>query len=595
MLWSLIFLGLVQSSLAAPPIKRWDAMAEKHSWTEVPQGWEYHSPAPQGMSFQLRIGLKQDRVDDLIRDLYEVSDPAHHRYGNHLSKEDVDALVAPHPESVETLNSWLQHHGIDPEQAVYRSGGGDWITHRVTVAQAEKMLGTKYNVYHRPETGSYIVRTLKYSLPRDLHDHVDVVSPTTYFGKTEAMRVNSFMQPEVPTMQYDLNQFNADADAGEIPASCARQVTPYCLRLLYKTIDYVPGATDRNKLGVTGYLKEYTSNNDLQEFFKRFRPEALGTKLNITLVHDGLNDDERPGTEANLDVQYAMAIAHPTPTVFYSTGGSPPFIADDATMTNTNEPYLDWLEHILNETSIPQTLTTSYGDDEQTVPVEYQKRVCSMFAQLGARGSSVIFSSGDYGVGPGLCYTNDGLKTQKFIPHFPASCPFVTTVSKSTGGIPEKTAGLSGGGFSFTFPRPSYQDAQVKAYLSLIGDAYSGLYNESGRGFPDVAGQARGYQIVHKGTVRSIGGTSAAAPVVAGIVSLLNDYQLTKGQPPLGFLNPWLYSEAASAFNDIVKGSNPGCRTLGFSAHHGWDPVTGLGTPDFEKLKALLDKRITAQ
>lgn len=186
------------------------------------------------------------------------------RYGNHLSKEDVDALVAPHPESVETLNSWLQHHGIDPEQAVYRSGGGDWITHRVTVAQAEKMLGTKYNVYHRPETGSYIVRTLKYSLPRDLHDHVDVVSPTTYFGKTEAMRVNSFMQPEVPTMQYDLNQFNADADAGEIPASCARQVTPYCLRLLYKTIDYVPGATDRNKLGVTGYLKEYTSNNDLQ-------------------------------------------------------------------------------------------------------------------------------------------------------------------------------------------------------------------------------------------------------------------------------------------------------------------------------------------
>ncbi len=186
------------------------------------------------------------------------------RYGNHLSKEDVDALVAPHPESVETLNSWLQHHGIDPEQAIYRSGGGDWITHRVTVAQAEKMLGTKYNVYRRPETGTYIVRTLKYSLPRDLHEHVDVVSPTTYFGKTEAMRVTSFMQPEVTTMEYDLNQFNADANADEIPASCAQQVTPYCLRLLYKTIDYVPGATDRNRLGVTGYLREYASNHDLQ-------------------------------------------------------------------------------------------------------------------------------------------------------------------------------------------------------------------------------------------------------------------------------------------------------------------------------------------
>lgn len=81
-----------------------------------------------------------------------------------------------------------------------------------------------------------------------------------------------------------------------------------------------------------------------------------------------------------------MAIAHPTPTVFYSTGGSPPFIADDATMTNTNEPYLDWLEHILNETSIPQTLTTSYGDDEQTVLLLRCLPPASAYLFLGSRG-----------------------------------------------------------------------------------------------------------------------------------------------------------------------------------------------------------------
>jgi tripeptidyl-peptidase-1 len=58
------------------------------------------------------------------------------------------------------------------------------------------------------------------------------------------------------------------------------------------------------------------------------------------------------------------------------------------------------------------------------------------------------------------------------------------------------------------------------------------------------------------------------------------------GKSPLGFLNPWLYSTAASALNDITSGSNPGCNTNGFPAKAGWDPVTGLGTPNFTKLKA---------
>ncbi|KAJ8468605.1 hypothetical protein ONZ45_g17192 [Pleurotus djamor] len=472
---------------------------------------------------------------------------------------------------------------------MHRSGGGDWITHNVTVAQAEKMLGTKYGVYQHPETGAYLLRTLSYSLPRDLHTHVDVISPTTYFATTQAMKVTSFLEEAVPTMEYDVNQFNTDVDAEQIPASCAQQVTPTCLRLLYNLDGYTPQAMHINKLGITGYLNEHASSADLQEFYKRFKADAAGSaNFSLELVNSGRNDEENPGTEANLDVQYAMSISYPTPAVFYSTGGSPPYIPDDSTYSNTNEPYLDWLEYILHQPSIPQTFTTSYGDDEQTVPVEYQVRVCTMFAQLGARGSSVIFSSGDYGVGPGLCYTNDGLQRQRFIPHFPGTCPYVTAVG-GTGGVPERTAGLSGGGFSNTFQRPSYQETHVGSYLSTIGDMYSDLFNSTGRGFPDVSAQARGYQMVHRGDVRSIGGTSAAAPVVAGIVALLNDYQLSRGKPPLGFLNPWLYSKARGAFNDIVKGSNPGCRTMGFPARPGWDPVTGLGTPDFQKLKALLD------
>ena len=74
----------------------------------------------------------------------------------------------------------------------------------------------------------------------------------------------------------------------------------------------------------------------------------------------------------------------------------------------------------------------------------------------------------------------------------------------------------------------------------------------------------------------------------ASVISLLNDALLAAGRSPLGFLNPWLYSEGYKGLNDIVGGNNPGCGTSGFEAVKGWDPVTGLGTPNFGLLKDLV-------
>lgn len=100
---------------------------------------------------------------------------------------------------------------------------------------------------------------------------------------------------------------------------------------------------------------------------------------------------------------------------------------------NIDNQDTQWLEYILAQDKIPQSISTSYGDDEQTVPRSYAIRVCNGMAALGARGVSVIFSSGDGGVGDGVvypdkflghqCYSNDGLKTPMFLPVFPASCP----------------------------------------------------------------------------------------------------------------------------------------------------------------------------
>lgn len=121
---------------------------------------------------------------------------------------------------------------------------------------------------------------------------------------------------------------------------------------------------------------------------------------------------------------------YPTRFTSYSTGGSPPFTPDLATPTDTNEPYLTWLDYVLKQKDVPYVISTSYGDDEQSVPRDYATRVCSELAQLGARGVTLLFSSGDFGVGAtGDCVSNDGTNRPKFLPAFPASCPYVTTVS----------------------------------------------------------------------------------------------------------------------------------------------------------------------
>ncbi|KAG6808099.1 hypothetical protein H0H93_000574, partial [Arthromyces matolae] len=116
-------------------------------------------------------------------------------------------------------------------------------------------------------------------------------------------------------------------------------------------------------------------------------------------------------------------------------------------------PYTDWLDFVLARDDTPLVISTSYGDDEQTVPESFAIRACKGFAQLGARGVSLMFSSGDGGVGDNdanpatqQCFSNDGHNTTKFLPSFPAS---VTTVGGTTN-IPEVAVSrfFSGGGFS---------------------------------------------------------------------------------------------------------------------------------------------------
>lgn len=95
--------------------------------------------------------------------------------------------------------------------------------------------------------------------------------------------------------------------------------------------------------------------------------------------------------------------------------------------------------------------------------------------------------------------------------------------------------------------------------------------------------------MVTNGFAAGVAGTSASCPVVAAIFAKLNSVRLTANKPPLGFLNPFIYQNAAS-FQDVVHGSNPGTGFKGFKAIKGWDPATGVGTPDYSKLEEVVKK-----
>ena len=280
MFWSsLLVLGLVQLGISKALPKRWDDLALKHSWSNIPQGWEHKAVAPSNYVLELRVGLKQNRIDELIDNLMEISDPKSSRYpypslmsvllslltikfryAQHLTKEEAQNLVAPHPDSIIAVDSWLESHDIDPLNSVYRSGGGDWVTFRIPVDLAEKMLGTKYNVYRHTATGEEIVRTLSYSVPKELYEHIDVIAPTTHFSTINRMKSTSFLIPTLDKVVQDMTP----VPEGTLAASCNDAINPACLRALYKTFDYKPTQTHINKLAVAGYLEEFTNYVDYQ-------------------------------------------------------------------------------------------------------------------------------------------------------------------------------------------------------------------------------------------------------------------------------------------------------------------------------------------
>ncbi|KAG5917342.1 hypothetical protein E4U42_007273 [Claviceps africana] len=363
----------------------------------------------------------------------------------------------------------------------------------------------------------------------------------------------------------------------------------------------------RSLLGVVGFNGQAAQHDQLARYIDAYAPYARGANLSVALVNNGSNPQgtNYPSGEANLDVQVAMAMAWRVPVRFYATGGEEHGFEPDLDISNPQtesiEPWLQFVSHMLDlpDGHLPQVLSLSYGVNEQAVPRPYASVVCRMLGQLGLRGTSVIAASGDTGPGVSCLSNGRGAHATRFLPTFPASCPYVTSVGATGGRRPERALNFSSGGFSEYWGRPAWQDGAVAAYLRRHGRAWDGYYHRGGRGFPDVAAQGIGFPVLNHDRVVEAAGTSASAPLFASMIALINDDRLKRGKTPLGFLNPWLY-KVPCAFTDITEGRSEGCKGHSFSgapaprvpgagwdAVEGWDPVTGLGTPRFESLRGL--------
>lgn len=506
---------------------------------KAPRRWENVAPAPGDHVLNLRIGLVQGNFQELERQLYEVSDPRHVRYGQHLSSEEVNNLVRPQPEALRAVEEWLREAGIDSTVIRYNSAK-TWVSFPVSVSVAEALLDTEYSVWEH-EDGSTLVRTESWSLPEHLHEHITTIQPTNSWGRLQrrvpvheirsarslAVRNKHFNPswsswsaassstpsptPSPPPPAAPSSSPSSPIPAplgipGPLPAEIAAlcnfsHVTPDCLRTLYGVASYEPASDGASQLGVCNYLAETNNRSDTYQFLSMYRPEAAAaayTFPQISIaggpVDNGTNHaDDGIGYEGNLDAQYIIGVGYPLPLVTWSTGGdNPTFMPDLATPDNTDEPYLVWIDYILAQENIPQVISTSYDDDEQTLSLAYAQAVCNEFAQFGARGVTLLFSSGDDGVGTnGSCYSNADNTTFEFLPYFPSTCPYVTSIGGTTNfpetamyALSEFTPGAiysSGAGFSNYFGVPNYQRDTVGKYVAGLNGLYDGFYNKSGR------------------------------------------------------------------------------------------------------------------
>ncbi|KAL1966156.1 hypothetical protein VTN77DRAFT_4708 [Rasamsonia byssochlamydoides] len=644
---SILLLGALAATALAAPASSKHVLHERRE--VLPRSWNEARRVDGRTKLPMRIGLAQSNLDRAHELLMDVSHHESPNYRKWYTAEEVLELFAPAEDSVVAVRNWLESAGIAPNR-ISLSANKQWIQFDADAEEVERLLQTEYYIYASDETGKSHLGCEEYYVPEHVREHIDYITPgikslavaEPYPVDRLGKRIFNWKHPQPPLLKPLPTSIQNIIDwvVSLVTDTCDVAITPLCIKTMYNITDG-DKATPGNELGIFEDLGDYYSQEDLDLFFASLAPNIpQGTHPTLHGIDGAQAPVSNPagaGPESDLDFQISYPIIWPQGSILFQTDD--PVYEANYTFDGFLNNFLDAIDgsyctySAYGETGNSpldppypdpapggykgqlqcgvykptNVISISYGGAEAGLPISYQRRQCNEFMKLGLQGVSVIVASGDSGVGSnGGCL---GDKGQIFTPDFPATCPYITSVGATylpPGGsatADEEVAVArfgSGGGFSNIYAQPDYQQAAVAQYFKIANPSYpyyesvnndsfgadGGIYNRAGRGYPDLAAVGDNVVIFNAGLPTLIGGTSAAAPVFAAILTRINEELLAQNKPTVGFVNPILYAHP-EVFHDITSGDNPGCGTNGFNASVGWDPVTGLGTPNYPKLLDL--------
>jgi len=459
------------------------------------------------------------------------------------TREEYGVAHGAAPSSIETVKEFAHEYGLtiiessQQKRTVVLSG---------TVANMQRAFDTELAYYDGPR-GRYRGRTGEVMIAEELAPAVIAVLG---LDNRPVVKPHVRIQAAVP------------------PGA----LTPLQVAQLYNFPSGVTGAGQT--IGIIELGGGYNTA-DLKTYFQSLgirNPTVLSVSVDGGVNKPGVDKDA--DGEVMLDIEVAASVASGARIVVYFA-------------PNTDQGFHDAIVNAVHDAAYqPSVISISWGGPEDTWTQQSIDAMLQAVTDAAAVGVTVTAAAGDDGA-------TDGVDDKKLHVDLPACLPPVlgcggTRLNTSQGKLVNEVVwndlanneGATGGGVSKTFPIPSYQ--------ANAGVPRQPETNFAGRGVPDVAGDAdplTGYAVRVDGKNTVIGGTSAVAPLWAGLIALMNQ-QIGHA---VGFLNPALYAIGSSVFRDIVSGNN------GYwNASVSWDPCTGLGAPNGTALVGALIAKATA-
>eukprot|EP01041_Mallomonas_annulata_P011928 gene11928-24993_t len=419
-----------------------------------------------GTEVKFVVALKLHSVDEMKETLLKVSDPNSEQYGHHLSLKEINERFGP---TLEEQKSAIEFFQTIEDALVDVNLQGDLICVTAKVGHIESALSTELGWHSHTIRDSKAIRAIK---PLSIPDHVSNV--LSFVSLNSPVTPGARISGVDDVRRVKQNHLSSESISSEAMAAVGG-TTPAVLAARYGfPTDY------KARLGsqaIPAFYSEFFSNRDLTIFANIFG--LVPATIPLSNVFGNLpNNENDPGFEASLDTQYITAVAKGVSTYFYSMKNFNPY-------TPENEGFLEYAWIVGNQTDPPLVHSLSYGDIEAVIyddnipgAVLYAERTELEFMKMGLRGLTVIFASGDWGIGN---FQSNAKRCLQSWPDFPGASPYVTCVggtmldasskeivcSANKGGVI-----TSGGGFSDIHNRSSaasWQSEVVDAYLAKTG------------------------------------------------------------------------------------------------------------------------------